>query len=251
MTVAGGSNPAAFLRVVKYGTETINAHASARHNYDNDGDEFWGSSSDELDRSDSDTSLWYTSGYTALANFFLKPKLRLVAVPPYEYQAANVKWFNKDGKWEDLGPKKVFFTYLNIENNGRANAKDCAILFTTPEGHGPFVFAQELPLIYTSIVGHGFEIKAGMRVPYEILADGKPIPTESSQTIAQRGGKSTILLLFVVEGFKQSIVALAKGTAGLPMEPRTIKLRTSVDGKLHQVKLDPAPNGSYVAEILG
>jgi len=181
--------------------------------------------------------------------FFVKPKLRLIAVPPIEYQA-NVKWLNTEGKWEDFGPRKVFFTYLNVVNNGKASAKDCSILFTTPEGHGPFVFAQELPLLYTSIVGHGFEIKAGVRVPYEILVDGKPLLREPSQTIAQKGGKSTVLLLFVVEGFKQSIVALAKGTAGLPVESRTIKLRTSVDGKLHEVKLDPAPNGSYVATVL-
>lgn len=180
----------------------------------------------------------------------MKPKLKLIALPPYEYQAASVHWLNPEGKWEELGPRKVFFTYLNVVNNGRANAKDCSILFTTPEGHGPFVFAQEIPLIYTSIVGHGFEIKAGMRCPYEISIDGKPIPIESSQTIAQRGGKSTVLLLFVLAGFKQSVVAVSKGAAGLPMEPRTIKLRTSVDGKLHSVKLDPAPNGSYVAEVL-
>jgi hypothetical protein len=58
------------------------------------------------------------------------------------------------------------------------------------------------------------------------------------------------MLLFVVGGFNQSIVTLAKGTAGLPVISRTIQLRTSVDGKLHSVKLEPAQDSSYVAEVL-
>jgi len=186
--------------------------------------------------------------------FFVKPKIKLTALPPYEYNAV-VNFFNEKGIWENLGLRKVFITYLEIENNGKSNAKDCSVLFTTPkaqlEDKGKFVFAQELPLIYTSIVGHGFEVKFGIRYPpYEILADGKPIPIESSQTIIQKGGKSTLMLLFVVGGFKQAIVTLAKGTAGLPMISRTIKLRISVDGKLHKVKLEPEQDGSYVAEVL-
>jgi hypothetical protein len=186
--------------------------------------------------------------------FFVKPKIKLSALPPFEYHA-TVNFFNEKGIWENLGLRKVFITYLEIENNGKSNAKDCSILFTTPErkpeDKGKFVFPQDLPLIYTSIVGHGFEVKWGIRYPsYEILVDGKPILAESSQTIAQRGGKSTVMLLFVVGGFKQAIVTLAKGTAGLPLISRTIKLRTSVDGKLHTVKLEPAQDGSYVAEVL-
>jgi len=181
--------------------------------------------------------------------------LKLTAMKPVEYHVP-VKWYNKEGRWEDLGLMQLFFTYLSIENNGKANAKDCSVLFVTPEGHGEFVFAQELPLLYTSIVGHGFEIKAGMGIPYEILIDGKLIPMVSKQTIAQKGGKSTVLLLFAVKGLKQSIVTLSRdaersmATAGLPIEPRIIKLRTSTDGVLHKIKLEPSPNGSYIAEVL-
>jgi hypothetical protein len=182
--------------------------------------------------------------------FFVKPKIKLVALPPFEY-SAHVNWFNEEGKWEDLGIRKVFFTYLNVINNGRANARDCSVLFTTPEENGEHVFPEELPLLYASFVGDGFDINAGVQIPYRISVEkGKPIQMVSSRTIAQKGGKTTVLLLFVIEGFDLSIVAVAKGTAGFDVEPKIIKLRTSVDGKLHRVKLNPMPNGSYAAEVL-
>lgn len=212
--------------------------------------------SDELVGLDSDyrdwNPLWDSRNYLTLSHFFMKPKLILSALPPVKYQVHDVRWLNKDGIWEELGARNVFFTYLRLENKGRAAAKDCSVNFTTPEGHGPFVFPQEIPLVYTSIVGHGFDIVAGMRCPYQIIIGNNPIPMTATQTIAKKGGKSTVLLLFVVEGFKQSIVCLATplSSAGLPLEARTIQLRTTTDGKLHKVKLQPAEDGSYPAEIL-
>jgi hypothetical protein len=178
---------------------------------------------------------------------FVKPKIKLIALPPYEY-VAHVNWFNEKGEWEDLGYRKVFFTYLKVVNNGRRNARDCSILFTPSDEYGA-VFPEEHPLIYTSVGGR-FDIEAGIRIPYKILIDGKSIPVESSQTITQKGGKANILLLFVVEGKMQAIIAVAKGLAGFTVLPTTIKLRTNVDGKVHRVKLNPMPDGSYAAEVL-
>lgn len=185
--------------------------------------------------------------------FFIKPRIRLTASKPHEYQVP-VQWF-ENNRWSDLGLVSVFFTYLTLENIGRANAKDCSVLFRTPDltatsEKGEFIFPQESPLLFTSIVGDGFQIKAGIRTPYEILVGGKSIPMEPTRTIAQRGGIATILLLFVIQGYKQAIVTLARDTAGLPVRERIIELRTSVDGRIHKLKLTPTREGSYEATVL-
>jgi hypothetical protein len=245
----------------EYALTNVNSQASFTPSYDCISDELDSDRdtvSGELFEPDSDYSIWYTSGYSALSHFFIKPKLTLTALPPVKYQVQNVRWLRKDGNWEELGPKNVFFTYLKIQNDGKADAKNCAVILTSierkPDDTGEFVFPNDMPLVYGNIAGHGFEMVTGIRRPFEILVDGKTVQLPSTQTIWKKGGKATLLLVFVVEGTQVAIVGLDRGSsgasAGFPLKPRTIGLRTTADAKSHSVKLELGADGSCMAEVL-
>ncbi len=249
-----GSKSASFLRGVKYGIGTEDVHVSpTKCDHDDSGD----SSLSELGGVDFDYRDWYpfwdTSILASLSHFFLKPKLKFEALPPMEYQTKNVTFLDEKGKVSNLGPKKAFLTYLKLQNNGRADAKDCTVTnvpsaATPPSKH---FFPVELPLTYAHIPEGDLEITAGKHQPYTIAFRGDRIHHVSRETIPRNGGQTTVLLAFTIESVDTIFLGVASGASGLDLTPFRLTLRTSVDGKLHHIELKPTPNGSVEAQVLG
>lgn len=174
---------------------------------------------------------------------------------PIRVLVKNVKWLHAGGEKEnDLGQKHVTFTYLRVKNTGRVDAEDCVctLLPHAPEvmEDGDFYVPVELPLVYSGMIGPEAQIIIGSEQAYEIGHFGRSYVFQTSKTIPKRGGEATLLLAFVVEGVSEIFMGITGGTAMFKVEPTTITIRTSTDGKLHEVRLEPTPSGSVKTEVL-
>jgi hypothetical protein len=232
-----GSFLANFLTRVKKSVRNLMTHVSFGYNLDD-----FNSVPDGFCGTDSDFSLWYTSGYTALANFFLKPKLKLGALDPISIVVKSVKT-RTDGEISELGPKEVSFVYLTIKNNGKADAKDCVVTVLAPDPGTLRVFPVELRIIYCAIAHSEMELVLSKVGQFQINIFGRPMGRQTSKTITKNGGQDTLLLGFRVEGGQLFFMGVGTDSVGaLPLQEHMLTLRTSTDGKLHRVRLLPQPD---------
>jgi hypothetical protein len=99
---------------VKYPLSRSNSHVPARSHDDNDdsGDSALG----ELDRCDYSPLSWYTGGYSALAHFFLKPKIEIAieARMPVDVRYASDRFvrgfFPKDRTIQEINMQTITLT---------------------------------------------------------------------------------------------------------------------------------------------
>ena len=236
-----GSFLADFLAHVKYVSRATSRHVSFERNfYDIHSTKY--STLDELDGSDYSTISWNTCGYSALANFFLKPKLKLGALDPVSIVVKNVK-LHTAGKISELGQKEVSFVYLTIKNNGRTDAKDCVVTVLAPDPGAARVFPVELRIIYCAIAHSHMELVLSEVGQFQINIFGRPMGRQTSKTIVKNGGQDTLLLGFRVEGIQLFFMGVGTDSIGaLPLQEHVLTLRTSSDGKLHRIRLLPLPN---------
>lgn len=108
----------------------------------------------------------------------------------------------------------------------------------------------ELPLMYCAIITNDIDIIIGEYQCSKISISGKRAVGAPKKTITKRGGHYTLLLGFTIQGINKFFIGLAEGIGALPLTENTITLRTSVDGKLHKIRLRPTTIGSVEAEVL-
>ena len=182
----------------------------------------------------------------------MKPKLTLSVLKPVRVIAKNVRWHEIEG-CRDLGKKNVFFTYLKIKNIGRADAEDCTCAYVQSQEvekeTKEYLLPVESPLVYSGLIPFEVEIVVGTYQFTEISLSGRNVLGVTSKTIPKRGCEATLLLAFTIQGTTRMLLGTTEG-ATYPLEPRTVLLRTSVDGKLHTVRLKPTASGPVEAELL-
>jgi len=171
--------------------------------------------------------------------FLIKPKVSLTVLPRVQ-STAHVKWYYEIGKFNDLGQKQVSYHLLKLRNKGKRVARDCRCAVLPPESIKPQdrILPMELHLAYFPTPVANMEISIGVAQWYEVGILGRNELRRMSRNLS-RHDEEALLLAFAVEGISKLFLGVGDGVAILDMEPITLTLKTTADGKLHRFKIEP------------